>query len=447
MVYPLIMVTGNQPSSARKQRSKARGGCAFVLLLGVALIALYFYRNRAPQFDLPTPAMPATNAYKDLVRVGEQAQRLPHKSPYDLQTTRQSRLLTPAYLAAFQHDAAPVLAAVQRDLNAPYRVPLDRSADPGLILNNYLFQRLEHVIVGEALADARAGQPGKAMDTLLDGMELAVTIPHGGALLPFLTGNVCEILCTNAVEPLLPRLSSAELAQAAARLDRIEAKRVAFADVLTEEADLTTARQVAFLQDVQGVKSYDMARSLVGVDRHHAPTWGQWRQIAGFCLADKPAMVQTNRDYLLALAAQARKPYTGAFHQPVPDNLIAPAAETFQTAWDRYNISKAISVLLRAEIALYRYHAAHGRYPDALAQLVPAYLPSVPDDPFGGGAGVPFRYHSADGGRGFLLYSLGSGRQDHGGRSTPQAEVDDPGNIVAGHLWRKPTLGVGGSED
>jgi len=447
MVHSLSTDTSSRPSSPRKRGSKARGGCAFILLLAVVLIALYLYRNRTPHFDLPAPAMPATNAYPDFVRAGQLAQRLRRKSPYDLQLKHRDRVLTPAYLSAFQQDAAPILAAVQRGLNKPYRAPVDRSADPGLLVNNTLFLKCERVIAGDAITYERSGQPGKAMDTLLDGLEMAVTIPHGGGLLPFLAGNACEILCTDQIEPLLPRLSPSELAQAASRLDRITAKRAAFADVLTEEADLTTARQVAFLQDCQGVKIYDIARALVGVPRMHAPTWGQWRQITGFCLADKPAMVQANRDYLLALAAEARRPYTGPSSLHPPDNLLSPTADTLQTDRNRYVHSEAVCAILRAEIALYRYHAAHGRYPDSLAQLVPAYLPSVPDDPFGGGPGIPLRYHSAGDGRSFRLYSLGAGRQDQGGRFTPDGDEDDPGNIVAGHLWRRPTLGIGKAED
>jgi len=441
------MEPDSSPAPRRKRGAKARLVLAGIVLILLAGTALYFYRNRAPSFDLPEPTMPVPNAYQAFIRAGEQAQRLPHKSPYDLEAAGQAQRLTPASLAAFHRDAAPVLALVRRALGEPYHVPPDRSASPALMLNNYLFVRLEHVIAGEAIYYERAGQPDRAMDTLLDGLELAVTIPRGGTLLPGLVGAACETVCDDQIEPLLPRLSPAELARAAAHLERIEARRTAFADTLTEEADLMTARQQSFLQEIQGLKIYDTARELAGVEHRHTPTWGQFRQIAGFCLADKPAMVQANRDYLLALAAEARKPYTGPSRQRVPDNLLAPAADTFQTGRDRFLTCQAVAAILRTEIALLRFHAAHGRYPDQLTQLVPAFLPSVPADPFGGGAGVPLRYRRAADGKSFLLYSLGAGLQDHGGHFTPHADADDPGNIVAGHLWRRPTLGVGSAED
>lgn len=44
---------------------------------------------------------------------------------------------------------------------------------------------------------------------------------------------------------------------------------------------------------------------------------------------------------------------------------------------------------LRQQLALIAYQRDHGKYPQELAALVPAYLPSVPIDPY---AGRPFEY-------------------------------------------------------
>jgi hypothetical protein len=88
----------------------------------------------------------------------------------------------------------------------------------------------------------------------------------------------------------------------------------------------------------------------------------------------------------------------------------------------------AISAVLQAEartktnddlvaigVALARYRAQHGAYPEKLAQLMPEILKAVPTDAF---AGTPFIY--AKRGAGYLLYSLGANQKDEGGRSYDQ---------------------------
>ena len=65
-------------------------------------------------------------------------------------------------------------------------------------------------------------------------------------------------------------------------------------------------------------------------------------------------------------------------------------------------------------IALKRYQLQHGAWPETLAAMVPALLPSVPIDPYDG---KPLRYHpNADGT--FLLYCVGEDGVDDGGDPT-----------------------------
>jgi hypothetical protein len=73
---------------------------------------------------------------------------------------------------------------------------------------------------------------------------------------------------------------------------------------------------------------------------------------------------------------------------------------------------------MRLMIAVERMQAATGAYPDALDALVPAYIEFLPPDPY---TGETFRYRLfGEGedpyGRGYLLYSVGLDRIDHGGR-------------------------------
>jgi hypothetical protein len=74
-------------------------------------------------------------------------------------------------------------------------------------------------------------------------------------------------------------------------------------------------------------------------------------------------------------------------------------------------------------VALKLFKAKRGAYPDQLAQLMPECLAKLPDDPF---SGQPYRYVKK--GDGFVVYSLGSNRQDDGGVEDPKNR--DKGDIV-----------------
>ncbi len=62
-------------------------------------------------------------------------------------------------------------------------------------------------------------------------------------------------------------------------------------------------------------------------------------------------------------------------------------------------------------VALLRYKAEHGQFPQTLDQLVPQYLETVPLDPFGPGP-LTYKRHEDD----FILYSWGLNFEDHGGQ-------------------------------
>ena len=76
-------------------------------------------------------------------------------------------------------------------------------------------------------------------------------------------------------------------------------------------------------------------------------------------------------------------------------------------------------------IALQQFYNSNGnKFPDALTELSPKFIGSVPNDPFDG---QPLRYRKA--GAGFLLYSIGPDLKDDGG--VRRAGSDDVMFIVA----------------
>ncbi len=62
-------------------------------------------------------------------------------------------------------------------------------------------------------------------------------------------------------------------------------------------------------------------------------------------------------------------------------------------------------------LAVERYRLSHGQLPAHFSDLVPVYLPQVPQDPFDGG---PLRYRRLE--PGFIVYSIGPNQADDGGK-------------------------------
>jgi hypothetical protein len=70
-------------------------------------------------------------------------------------------------------------------------------------------------------------------------------------------------------------------------------------------------------------------------------------------------------------------------------------------------------------LALERWKAQEGDYPQRLEQLVPSLLAAIPSDPWDDEGG-PLRYRARSGGEGkVLLYSVGPDSVDDGGRAAP----------------------------
>ena len=65
-----------------------------------------------------------------------------------------------------------------------------------------------------------------------------------------------------------------------------------------------------------------------------------------------------------------------------------------------------------AAIAVERFRRRHGKLPERLGQLVPEFLPKVPDDPY---TGEPLRYLIEE--NGYVVYSVGPDGVDDGGKS------------------------------
>jgi len=95
-----------------------------------------------------------------------------------------------------------------------------------------------------------------------------------------------------------------------------------------------------------------------------------------------------------------------------PFNVLAkmlfPALYRAESGVARFQTMNYLAITV---CGLERYRLAHGRYPETLDALVPAFLPKPLPDPM---SGQPFHYRPTDDGW-FLLYSVGENGRDDGG--------------------------------
>jgi hypothetical protein len=109
-------------------------------------------------------------------------------------------------------------------------------------------------------------------------------------------------------------------------------------------------------------------------------------------------------------------------------DLLVPSIRAFIDSTERERARQAALVL---GLALELYHREHGRFPDALDELVKAkYLKSIPADPFG--KGEPFHYRrDSESRKDAILWSVWTDGIDQGGKleADPQRE-GEPGDKI-----------------
>ncbi len=275
-------------------------------------------------------------------------------------------------------DAEPALKIMREGLEHPYMFPASRpsyTSFPGF--SSFSEDRdLERVNAGAADYYAVSGEPGRAMQMRLDGLEMGVMIPRGTTLIGLLVGIACEAMAESNLETLIPRLSPAELTLAAARLDRISAKRVPYADIVLEDGYDNSAMLLQWLKDPKTkANPYKAALDITGARLDDSTS--TWRdgmayraKALKFMAQSKSAMISENSEWHAAMAKEAQSVYSGPSRVPIPNNLIA------RMIGGMYNLGRTKSVsgeaalaLLRVEVALFRFHKDQGKFPGPLRIL------------------------------------------------------------------------------
>ncbi len=421
---------------ARTTEKRGRRGCCLgcvgAVLLSLLMVGFVLWRsNQAPNdIAIPTQPMPAVNGYDDVKRACGMLKGRQYLFPASVPNYNPATYTLRDYVAAYR-EALPAFTALRAALPKPYRNPPCRSL--GQFDSGYAeIREMARSLSGAAEFQDKIGRTGDAVDLLLDGEELGVTMTSGGHLITDLVGVAVEAISLQYIEPMLPKLSSTELARVAARLDRIAARRAPYSEIAKEEGWVSAAQMKQAFGEMNlasPAKYYRTVRQYLGYTGGTAVS--DAAVFVRFSLTSKRAIVRDQLAYYAAASREVAGPYREKMQAPVPNNVIgAMLGDIVSGVWQKHVGRQAAVDVLRVEVALLRYRKDHGRYPDRLDVLAPRYLSKVPDDVCAGRAGARFRYLLQPGG--YLLYSVGPDMRDDGG--TFMYRWQGAGDIVAGHL-------------
>jgi hypothetical protein len=112
-----------------------------------------------------------------------------------------------------------------------------------------------------------------------------------------------------------------------------------------------------------------------------------------------------------------------AVAEKVGDVLVYYMLPAFSRVQDAADRDEQVQRNLHVAFALANYQRDRGRYPAKLDELVPRYLPAIPDDLFSGKALI---YRPSE--KGYLVYSVGPNGIDEGGSTL---EDNPPGDDLS----------------
>lgn len=278
---------------------------------------------------------------------------------------------------------------------------------------------LARAIAATAYAQAAEGKSQEATQTALDGVEMGERITTGGNLLQGLVGVACCAIDRTAIWPMVDKLDASTARVTSLRLASIDAKAPPLSDILVNEKWATQA-------SMQQVYANPTTSFLLQVTSLHSTR----------SIIDAYGRKMDER------ARLAQGPYSRtADAAPAGIALIDKTMDMpLPQVWYKWCQTSVNNRLLATALALRAYKLDHGSYPPALAALVPAYLPSIPNDPFTAG---PLRYRTTA--NDYVLYSVGPDGIDDGGKpgvtvrtgvKSPTRsyflDKDTPGDFVAG---------------
>lgn len=170
--------------------------------------------------------------------------------------------------------------------------------------------------------------------------------------------------------------------------------------------------------------------------------WLHWLRSGGFRRRDFAPQLHLKNRWIELLktspdAPHQRREELDALAARLPQDNQLASLDPYRKLYDADRRSTALLRSTSAALACERFRRDRGRWPDALAELIPNYGASVPVDPFDF---RPLKYVARPNGR--IVYSVGPDGQDDGGAIYPEPRNEDAtGDYpdIGFRLWDVPS--------
>ena len=166
-------------------------GCGLTLLL-LFIIAVHITRgNRPTHIDIPSPPIPANNAFDDFIAAAQLTKLATHKNPLDVSNpTAVSQ--SPEAFALAANDLEPAMSKLRDGLTKECQVPPTRIGEISTSMAQ--IRELSRALGCVVQDKINKHEYYRAACTMLDGEEMATMLEHKSSVLTALSCTAIEAL-------------------------------------------------------------------------------------------------------------------------------------------------------------------------------------------------------------------------------------------------------------
>jgi hypothetical protein len=268
----------------------------------------------------------------------------------------------------------------------------------------------------------QSGEPVKAVQSCLDGLQLSSDTAQGSNLVGYLTSAAASTInIHNATPDLINKLSVKDAQDAATRLERITSNYYPFVEIMRTE-------RYTNLQAMKSIVSYASSTMPPPTSMQEAFDGFIGGIQTGFMLSGLIADWNSELGY-------SAGPYAKHVNSTTPSYgpLMQILASVIRTTRFKYEYTLCTNQMLMLQLALRSYKATTGSYPAKLSDLTPRYLKQIPTDRFAPTGTYKYKQTA----KGYILYNVGpDGKDDKGTPITANVipYQTDHGDIVVEHI-------------
>ncbi len=271
---------------------------------------------------------------------------------------------------------------------------------------------LGRLLVLESKVYAAHGDMVGATNSLMDSIRMSKDIQHGGNLIQALSGMASERFSRKELVGMLDRLSANDAKSLAQSMEQLANLNWPYYEVMIEEKRFG----LTYLQNE--LKKPDWKTRLLEESADSEDTEStkvEKKNLFKYLSLTKQGAVTRYTKYMDRQIARCKLPYpVFAKQPPIPTDILSEdLAPTYEGIQIRFTNNETQTALLTTMLALHAYKLERGRCPGKLSELVPAYLASIPSDPFSRNGPLLYKLD----GNNYVLYSIGPDAQDDGGKA------------------------------